>query len=116
MVLLDENKNSLTIVKDHFHTAQRMVPLVLTEKDVKHNKVPTTQRPDFYLKLIVLGDAGVGKTSLSQSYRSHNCLKSQPWNGKRTRSTEYLDSITQRSGKTIFIRLYDTAGNYNWPF
>ena len=109
MVLLDENKNSLTVVKDAYHEGQ-MVHIPNLVKSGKHHKQCPNQRPDFYFKLILLGDASSGKTSLSKRYQDHIWVSEESMRGSRMGSNEFIDSVTECSGKTVFIRLYDTAG------
>ena len=115
MVLLDENKNSLTVVKDTYHDKHHMIHMPKIVKGDKHNHGHTSQRPEFYLKLVLLGDAAVGKSSLAKGYRTHTCVSEGTMQGVRMGSNEYMDSITECSGRTVFIRLYDTAGKYFSP-
>ena len=112
MVLLDENRNSLTVVKDSYQTARPMVFLSSVGKEGKHNKGQLSETPDFFFKFILLGDASVGKTSLAKSFRIHTYVCTDTLTEKRRSSTEHMDSIIQWSGNTIFTRLYDTAGKY----
>lgn len=115
MVLLDENKNSLTVVKDTYHDKHHTIHMPKIVKGDKHNHGHTSQRPEFYLKLVLLGDAAVGKSSLAKGYRTHTCVSEGTMQGVRMGSNEYMDSITECSGRTVFIRLYDTAGKYFSP-
>ena len=111
MVFLDENKNSLTVIKDAYHEGQ-MVHIPSLVKSGKHHKYCPKQKPDFYFKLILLGDASSGKTSLAKRYQDHTWVSEDTMTGSRMGSNEYMDSVTECSGKTVFVRLYDTAGKY----
>ncbi|XP_045172479.2 uncharacterized protein LOC123534336 [Mercenaria mercenaria] len=71
------------------------------------------QKPDYYFKLLLLGDCGTGKTSLANKFSCDACSKAnyvqKPAVGD-VKTVEYVDRVIEVSDKHILARLYDTAG------
>ncbi|KAL4224237.1 Ras-related protein Rab-17 [Mactra antiquata] len=68
--------------------------------------------PDFYFKTVLLGDCGVGKSSLTRKFSTsayRTCNVKRPGIGFMP-AVEYVDRILEVSGKHVLTRLYDTAG------
>ncbi len=60
-----------------------------------------------FLKVIIIGDSGVGKTSLLESYNYKKVSKSS----KPTIGAEFLKKkITLEDGQDVTLQLWDTAG------
>ena len=60
-----------------------------------------------FLKAIIIGDSGVGKTSLLESYNDKKISKS----AKPTIGAEFLKKkITLNDGSEVSLQLWDTAG------
>lgn len=58
------------------------------------------------LKIIILGDSGVGKTSLMQQYVSHKFDSRY----KATIGADFLTKDIEVNGQTITLQIWDTAG------
>ncbi|MBY9007137.1 MAG: GTP-binding protein [Candidatus Lokiarchaeota archaeon] len=66
---------------------------------------------DFKLKIIIIGDPNVGKTSLVQRYISEHFSKEY----RSTIGTNiYIKDITLKNGKNIQLNLWDIAGQERW--
>lgn len=87
-----------------------MLPF-LKRKVQKYDSVQE-QLPDFYFKLVLLGDMGTGKTTLSNAFSSKSCkssyLRRQSY--EHLRFLEFSDFIIQVSEYKVLTRVYDTAG------
>jgi len=58
------------------------------------------------LKIIILGDSGVGKTSLMQQYVSHKFDSRY----KATIGADFLTKDIEINGQTVTLQIWDTAG------
>lgn len=70
------------------------------------------QRPDFYFKLVLLGDKGTGKTTVSNAFSSKASKSSylrRP-SYEHFRFLEFSDFIIQVSQYKVLTRVFDTAG------
>lgn len=60
-----------------------------------------------FLKIIIIGDSGVGKTSLLESYNYRKISKS----AKPTIGAEFLKKkVSLKDGSDVNLQLWDTAG------
>ena len=60
-----------------------------------------------FLKIIVIGDSGVGKTSIIESYQyKKSCINQKP-----TIGADFVKKkIKIQSGETVQLQIWDTAG------
>jgi Cdc6-like AAA superfamily ATPase len=72
------------------------------------------QKPDYYFKIVLLGDCGTGKTNLANKFSCEACSKTsyvqKPDVGGGVKLVEYVDRVIEMSDKHVLARLYDTAG------
>lgn len=70
------------------------------------------QKPDCYIKIVLSGDCGSGKTALlnifSCSMHQSNYVRRPSYDDNKI--VACVDRIMQCSGSQVFVRLYDTAG------
>lgn len=75
------------------------------------------QKPDYYFKIVLLGDIGTGKTKLANRFSCEACnnnktsyVQNPAVVGGGIKIVEYVDRIIEVSDKHVLARLYDTAG------
>ena len=59
-----------------------------------------------FIKIVILGDSGVGKTTLLQQY-VHNKLNA---NTKPTIGADFSKKEVEVDGQTVTLQIWDTAG------
>ena len=62
--------------------------------------------PDFLLKIILIGDSGVGKTNLLSQFISHQFSEEN----KTTIGVEFATKTMKVDDKTVKVQIWDTAG------
>ena len=65
-----------------------------------------SSEPDAILKIIILGDTMVGKTSIMYRYATNEFDQS----GASTIGIEFWGKTIKMEGKTLKLRIWDTAG------
>uniref|UniRef100_A0A0B7AYR6 SOCS box domain-containing protein n=1 Tax=Arion vulgaris TaxID=1028688 RepID=A0A0B7AYR6_9EUPU len=93
--------------------------------EMKKQIIPDTPRPklstgtdlyisagyDYVMKIILLGDQGVGKTSFMKALKSHPDVTKVKCSCRVAPSSDHLEvEIMTNQGQAAFIRLYDTGG------
>ncbi len=63
-------------------------------------------RYDYLVKLIVVGDSGVGKSSLMKRFVANEFIDSQP----PTIGIDFAFTVIEINGKRIKVQIWDTAG------
>lgn len=66
---------------------------------------------DYVMKVILLGDQGVGKSSFLKALRVHPDVVKVKCSCRIASTSDHLEvEVTTPSKKTAFVRLYDTGG------
>lgn len=69
--------------------------------------LPEVSEPDYLLKIILIGDSGVGKTNLLSQFVNNHFVS----DSKTTLGIEFSTRIVQIGGKIVKAQLWDTAGH-----
>ena len=65
-------------------------------------------KADFKFRVVLAGDAAIGKTSIFNTYKKLYC--------DENRHKEYFEAKIHRNGKLIVLNIYDTQGKMFNPF
>lgn len=79
-----------------------------TEKERKLSSVSQTSQddPDFLLKIVLIGESGVGKTNIVSRFSSGTFCE----NSKSTIGVEFATQTMYIDGKKVKAQIWDTAG------
>ena len=61
-------------------------------------------------KLVVVGDSGVGKTSICQAFKQRAALENEPGTTIGVDYVETYVDIPESGGKCVKLQIWDTAG------
>ena len=76
------------------------------DKDHRQSKMSFIDKNRVILKLIILGDSGVGKTALLNRYVANKFSEQY----KATIGADFMTHEIEIDGKTVLLQLWDTAG------
>lgn len=87
------------------------IPAMFSRKNTKAEMLHE-QKPDCYIKIVLSGDCGSGKTELFNifSCNTHQSSYVRRPSYDDNKTVAYVDRIIQCSESQVFVRLYDTAG------
>lgn len=84
----------------------------------RHSSYTSTTHPDvpdikYFIKVILVGDPSVGKTSLIRKYcKCSLCLCEQTIRKRSLASMEFHNKVVNVEGSNVQLRIQDTAGEY----
>lgn len=91
---------------------RRQIMLSFFRRKIVKRETDYEASPDFYLKLVLLGDLRTGKTRLMEAFCCKAC--EAVYQGRQSfkyfKMVEFVDLTIQISQNKVLIRLYDTAG------
>ncbi|XP_052228766.1 uncharacterized protein LOC127842982 isoform X2 [Dreissena polymorpha] len=110
-------QSDVEIIKAHGQGMKSQLRKSLTYSKVCQSAVKMfdtvlEEPPDFYIRLVLLGDGGTGKSRLAKRFSCNTCrsaFKKIP-SSVDLKSFEYVDRIIKRENHVVLARLYDTAG------
>ena len=78
----------------------------MSEEEIKIEEVKSDEKEDYKLKVVIVGDSGVGKTNLVKRFISNTFIS----NSKATVGVEFLSKSYRINNQVFKIEIWDTAG------
>lgn len=65
------------------------------------------KKPDYSFRVVLVGDSGVGKSSLFATYRNLHVVASN----EKTQRADFYEARVTRHGSLVSLKIHDTQGN-----